>query len=262
MCQEVLDTVRRSCSPDDGAAGVPHQSTGRLLASCLPWADGTGRPWPGWTRLPRAAPFVLLYLAVSWLLFVPAAERVPGNYVIDQGRVRPFLYHIPDLSQDLPGAAGSLVTAPWLNHNAVQLVYVTVLLLMYGVIFEAKEGTRATVLLFFGTTLAGAIAGGILLHALYPEVLDTPLLARAWERTWSGGSAGCFGLMGALAARARSPWPLLGLFLVWELNVGWWYLRGYTPALHLTALLAGFLVTRYAVPRREHGAVQRPAPPR
>ena len=247
------------------SSAVPERRFRRLpgwLAAYLPWTDGTGRPWRGWARLPLAAPFVLGYLVLSWVLFVPAASRTNGKYAIDQVRADAFLYHIPDLSRDPLRAARSLLTAPFLNHDSVQLVYVTILLLLFGVIFEAKEGTRATVLLFFGTTLAGAIAGGILLHALYPEVLDTPLLARAWERTWSGGSAGCFGLMGALAARARSPWPLLGLFLVWELNVGWWYLRGYTPALHLTALLAGFLVTRYAVPRREHGAVQRPAPPR
>ena len=246
------------------SSAVPERQVRRLpgwLAPYLPWTDGTGRPWRGWARLPLASPFVLLYLALSWVLFVPAASRTNGKYAIDQVRADAFLYHIPDLSRDVPRAARSLLTAPFLNHDSVQLIYVTILLLLFGVIFEAKEGTRTTVLLFFGTTLAGAIVAGVLLHVVYPEVLDTPLLARAWERTWSGGSAGCFGLMGALAARARSPWPLLGLFLVWELNVGWWYLRGYTPALHLTALLVGFLVMRYAVPRPVHGAGRRPAPP-
>ncbi len=219
----------------------------RSLAACLPWTDGGGRAWRGWTRLPLLTPFVPLYLIASWILFLPGAEPVPGNYVIDPEPVRPFLYHIPDLSRDFPRALGTLVTAPWLNHNAVQLVYVTVLLLLFGVVFEAKEGTRTTIALFFGTTFAGALAAGLLLHLLYPQVVDNAFMARAWDRTWSGGSAGCFGLMGALAARARVCWPVLALFVLWEVNVVVWYLREYTPAFHLTALVVGFLILRYAV---------------
>jgi len=188
---------------------------------------------------------VPVYLAVSWLLFLPAARPGQGNYVIDTERVRPLLYSIPDLSRDPLGAFAASATAPWLNHNVVQLVYVTALLLLAGFLFEAHEGTARTAAIFFGTTAVGAVTAGLLLHALYPELWATPFAERAWERTWSGGSAGCFGLMGALAARARVPWPLFALFLIWELNVGYWYLRGYTPAFHLTALLVGFLVARY-----------------
>jgi hypothetical protein len=92
------------------------------------------------------------------------------------------------------------------------------------------------------------VIAGVLLHLLYPEVLDNAFLAHAWERTWSGGSAGCFGLMGAIAARARRPWVLLGLFAAWEINVVVWYLRQYTPAFHLSALATGFVALRYAGP--------------
>jgi hypothetical protein len=189
-------------------------------------------------------------LVVSWGLFLPAARRVPGNYVIDTGKVDRFLYHIPDIGRNLPKAVGSLLTAPWLNHNFVQLVYVTALLLLFGVPFEAREGTGRTVAIFFGSTFVAALVAGLLLEAVYPAVWDTPFLQHAWERTWSGGSAGSFGLMGALAARARVPWLLLGGFALWEVNVVWWYLREYTPAFHLPALVVGFLVARYAMPAR------------
>ncbi len=230
-------------------AATPSARTGSG-PTWLPWTDGTGRLWPGWTRLPRAAPSVLVYLVLSWALFLPAAERTKGNYTIDQDRVLAFLYRIPDLSRDFPRALRSLATAPFLNHNAVQLVYVTVLLLLIGLVFETKEGTPRTIGLFFGTSFAGALGAGLLLHIIYPELLDNGFLDHAWERTWSGGSAGAFGLMGALAARARMPWLLLALFVAWELNVVLWYLREFTPAFHLTALLVGYLVTRYALPPR------------
>lgn len=237
----------------------------RRLALILPWTDGVGRPWRGWKRLPLAAPFVLGYLAVTWALFLLTARYsatgpYAGKFAIDEARFDALLYHIPDLSRDLPRALGSLVTAPFLNHDHVQLVYVTILLLLFGVVFEAREGTRRTLALFFGTTLAGAIVAGGLLHLIYPAILDLPILATAWSRTWSGGSAACFGLMGALAARARVPWPLLGLFALWEINVAVWYLRSYTPAFHLTALVTGFLVMRYVLMRARVRRAGRAAP--
>ena len=224
--------------------GHPPRSRWVGITPYLPWTDGTGRCWPAWRRLPRAAPFVLLYLVVSWALFIPLAWQSGGS-AIDQERVRVHLYAIPDLSVRPLAVLRALLTAPFLNHNNVQLVYVTVLLLAFGVTFEVREGTLRTALIFFATTWVGAIVAGVLLHALYPEPLDYDLLRRAWERTWSGGSAGCFGLLGAVAGRARRPLPLLLLFVLWELNVAVWYLKHYTPAFHLTALVAGFLATRH-----------------
>ena len=191
------------------------------------------------------APFVLLYIAVSWALYLPLADPENARRTIDRDRVDAFVYHIPHLTEDFPRVVRSLATAIFLNHNLVQLRYVTVLLLLFGIVFELREGTRRTALLFAGTTYAGAIVAGVLLHVIYPDIVDNAFLARAWERTWSGGSAGCFGLMGALAARAPRPWLLLGIFILWEVNVAWWYLKEYTPAFHLTALFTGFLVTRY-----------------
>ena len=233
-------------------AGMDRGAIGRSgwwgrVAPFLPWTDGTGRRRRGWAALLRMAPFVPLYLLASWLLFVPNAERTPGNYSIDQDRVDRFLYHIPDLSDDFWRALSTVATAPWLNHNLVQLVYVTILLLIFGVAFEAREGTARTVAVFFGTAFVGAVGAGVLLHLLYPEVWDSAFTRKAWERTWSGGSAGAFGVMGAFAARARRPWPLFALFVLWEVNVVVWYLREYTPAFHLTALVTGFLATRYGL---------------
>lgn len=232
-----------------GAHSADNSALSRI-ARYLPWTDGTGRPWPGVRRLPMAAPFTLLYLIASWLLFIRFARRRGGDYAIDQEALRPFLYAIPDLTERPARVLRAFATAPFLNHNDVQLVYVTVLLLLFGVVFEAKEGTRRTVLIFLGTTWLGALVAGALVHLLYPELLDNAVLQKAWGRTWSGGSAGCYGIMGALAGRARRPWALLFLMVLWEVNVVLWYLKHLTPAFHMTALAAGFAVTRYLlVPR-------------
>lgn len=229
---------------------VNRMSIRTWLAPWLPWTDGTGRRLRGWPQVPRMAPFALFYLVVSWMLFIPAAELRNGKYWIDEEAVDHLLYHIPDLSQDFPRAMRSLVTAPWLNHDSLQLVYVTALLLLFGMIFELREGTVRTILVFFGTTFVSAVAGGLILRVIYPALWNIWVLENAWNRSWSGGSVGCFGLMGAIAGRARRPALLLAVFVLWEAFIWWVNLRNYTSVFHMTALTAGFFTSRYVLPAR------------
>jgi membrane associated rhomboid family serine protease len=194
---------------------------------------------------PAETPFVALYLVVSWAIYLPLVRPRGGRFSVDKGPFEDLLYAIPDLSEDRLGVLRSLAASPFLNHNLLQLLYVTSLLFLFGAAVERDLGARRTALFFFGTTLAGAIVAGLLLHLIYPDLSARPIFVRAWEKTWSGGSAGCFGLMGVLAARSPRPGRLLVLFVAWELVVLLAYLRNYTSAFHLIALATGFLVTRY-----------------
>ena len=222
-----------------------------------------GGGWKTWLARLTIAPVSLLYVIVMWALFLPLAHQGDGKYDIDLEKVSPFVYRIPDLSVDFPRAARALATAPFLNHDSVQLVYITILVLLFGVIFEAREGSRRTALFFVVGLVSGAFGAGILLHLLYPEITSAPMYAYAWERTWSGGSAGCFGVIGALAARSRRPWLFLGLAVLWDLNwpylrvlasgsggpqfdLVWWHVpHSFTSAFHLIALAVGYVVARF-----------------
>ncbi|HEV2066483.1 MAG TPA: hypothetical protein VGR08_06590 [Thermomicrobiales bacterium] len=227
-----------------------HSPVRHRLAPYVPWTEATGRRWRGWMRLPLMAPFALGYIAASYAVFIPAAERRNGKYWIDEEAVGHLLLHIPDLSRDLPQAIRSLVIAPWLNHDSLQLIYVTALLLIFGIIFEVREGTLRAIAIFFGTTFVSTVVAGAILHAIYPNVWDIWVLENAWHRSWSGGSAGCFGLMGAIAGRTRRPGLLLAIFILWEAFIWWVNLRNYTSVFHLSALAAGFIATRYLLPPR------------
>lgn len=215
------------------------------LAPYLPWRQVPGRAWPAWHRVPLRAPATLGYLLASWALFLWLGEPgIKGWWGLDTVRYEAFLYEIPDLSRAPLEALASLGTAPFLNHDHVQLIYVTFLLGLFGLPFEVREGTGRAAVVFAVTGLVGALVAGIALHGLVAIWPDVGFIEHAWERTWSGGSVGAFGLMGALAARARRPAPVFGFFVFWELNVGVWELRSYTPAFHLTALVTGFLLAR------------------
>ncbi|MBA2468816.1 MAG: rhomboid family intramembrane serine protease [Chloroflexia bacterium] len=225
-----------------------HTPSSHPLARFSPWTDGTGCPWRGWKRLPAMIPFVIGYILVAWIVFIPAAERRGRHYWIDDDAVGHLLFQVPDLTGDPPRAILSIVTGPWINHDSLQLMYVTALLLIFGAQFELREGTLRIVIVFFGTSFVAALFSGFLLHLIYPHVWDTRFFEIAWNRNWTGGSAGCFGLLGAFAARARKPGLLLALFVAWECFIWWVNLRNYTSVFHFSAMATGFLATRLFLP--------------
>ena len=219
------------------------------IAPFLPWTDGTGRRWRGLTRLPAMIPFIPVYIIVAWTRFILAAEkRDDGLYWIDDDAVSHLVFHVPELTDDPLIALRSLITGIWLNHDSLQLIYVTALLLTFGAVFELHEGTLRMVLLFFGTSFAAALLNGLVLHLVYPDVWNIRMFEVAWNRSWMGGSAGCFGILGAVAARARRPGPLLVIFIGWECAVWWVNLRNYTSAFHFAALATGYIATRMFIP--------------
>ncbi len=225
------------------------------LNRLTPWGDGSGRPLRRPWHLPWRAPFVLVYLGVSWFIFFlvlsPQPVADPGVVLnIPRTQIEGLYFHIPDLVHAPHRAFLTAFTAPLVNVHLVQLVYVTLLLVIFGLVFEVREGTLRLVLLFIGTSALGALVAALVHAIVYPGLVDHAILEQARRMAWTGGSAGAFGLMGAFAARARRGWPLMALFVVWEINVGWWYLESYTPAFHLSALLAGFLLTRHRIPQK------------
>lgn|GEM_PF-118514 len=217
------------------------------LGAFLPWRDAQGFPRPRPPRWARRFPATLTYALATTILFVvfwkqygALSENAPAWLV------RLFVYRIPELFTNVPLTLLHFVTGVWVNWHIVQLVYVLVLLALFGMWFEVREGTRRAVLVFYATSLTAGVVAGLALYAIR-AFASAPWIDAAWTQAWTGGSAGAFGLMGATAARARRPWLLLVLFGFWELNVGYWWLRSYTPAFHITAMLTGFLLARYAL---------------
>lgn len=208
-----------------------------------PWHPGSKTALAGWLR---AHPFVSIYLGVTWSgsLLIPVPKTGEGSLLY---------FYIPNLGDDLPRALFSLLTAPWLNVGRVQLVYVTILLLTFGARMERDQGTVRTAAVFFVTTFLAAVGAGAGLHLLYPEIWDNSSLRFSWSRAWGGGSAGAFGILGALAASSRRPARMLALAAAWEAFVWAVNLLSYTVAFHYIALASGFLLAR-AVPIRPRAA--------
>ncbi len=191
----------------------------------------------------RAIPLVVpVYLLAAWPAFLLTHENAWVHANLG--------YRIPDLTGAPLRALGTFVTAPLFNHAWDQLIYATVLLVLFGLFTEWQVGIRRTAIAFVSTQLAAAMVAGTALHLIYPAISDADLFEEAWNRTYTGASAGAVGLYGLFATRRRWPLAFLLAFVTWELAVWWVYLENYTPAFHLTALFTGFCLGTWAWPLR------------
>jgi membrane associated rhomboid family serine protease len=205
-------------------------------------------------QLLKVAPFIVGFIVLSWVLTIVVSKP-------DYGYESRFFFHIPDVTRDFEKSFSSLFTAPFLNRGPQQILYVTVILLSFGVLIESREGSRRTAFLFFVSAGTGALFAAIILHIIYPGMINHPALSEAWSGAWSGGRAGAFGLAGAFAARRQRAWYWMAFFILWESLVATFRLRNYTPAFHFGALFAGFLITRYLLRPRELESIERASSP-
>ena len=190
--------------------------------------------------------FVPLYLAFAWPAWALADHWA--------GFLSAVSFRVPELGDEPAKAISTILVAPFFNHSLDQLVYTTAFLLLFGLRVEAQIGPARTFVAFMGTTFAAAVIGSAFLHAVYPDVFERDPFAQAWNREYSGGSAGALGLAGVFAALSARPLLWLAAFVAWELGLGYFYLENFTPGFHIAALLTGFVATAAA---RRSAAVAR-----
>lgn len=211
------------------------RSVSRHLRTAL--GNGTGRSLP---------PVICWYLLIIWGIFVVVAAI---DFESRRELADSFGYRIDDLASDLPRALALIPIAPFVNVGVLQVLYVTAVLATLGPRLVEREGSVRTAAVFLGTGILAALIAGLALHVVDGRWLSHPIFDEAWVRSWNGGSAGCYGLAGFLASRSQRPWLLLVTVLCWELGLSLGYLRSYTPAFHVSALVIGFSAGRLIQPR-------------
>lgn len=209
------------------------------LRELLPWR-GIPSPLTAWKRAPATLSYAL-GTSLLFLSYVVAFGRDRG--AVPRALYRFFVFEVPALFTDPLRTAVNLLTSVWPTYHPIQLVYVLALLFLFVAPFEAREGSRRTVLVFYASSILGGIGASVILHGI--RAFGTaPWIEQAWDDAWVGGSSGCFGVLGAMAARAPRPWAAVLIVLLWEANVEWWHLRNYTPVFHLLAFAVGFGMMR------------------
>jgi hypothetical protein len=149
--------------------------------------------------VPATMPWiVLVVLPPAWLTALTLERDL---YDTDN----PLYYRIPNITRDPVALVLNLTITPLINTETDQVMLITVLIVAFGTAVERRFGAGASLGIFWGTSAAGALVGGLLLHLLYPLFPEVAVFESGWNRVFNGASAGGFGLMGAFAATAHRP---------------------------------------------------------
>jgi hypothetical protein len=195
--------------------------------------------WSSRSLLRRVPWAVVILLIPSWISYGLIDERD------DYDTENLLYYYVPDITEDQLALVVAILITPVINTEGDQILLVTGLIGIFGTMINRKLGTPWTLAIFWGTTTAGALMGGILLHFLHPHFAHYEPIREGMERVFNGGSAGGFGFVGAYAATGR--WTMLwgAVFLAWEPTFWATISRDYTSVFHLIAFLTGFGTMRF-----------------
>lgn len=187
-------------------------------------------------------PFVTGFLVTAWVAFL-SLVRQNGWIAPD---LRAHIGYIPAqwTANPIQGFISANVGIV-VQHSWGQIIYISLILLIFGTLYELREGTLRTIIVFYGASVAGIAT--LTFVVLTTSVSD----AYAWSQhvsqtSWSGASVGCFGLLGAYLATHARPWWFVGAWAVYEIALEWTLVPGLAVAMHIVGFLFGFTVSRIA----------------
>lgn len=185
----------------------------------------------------RRVPWIVwAILLPSWIFFLATGERATH----DTEQI--LFFYVPDLVEGPLRVIPNLTVTPWVNTETDQILLITGLVGIFGTLVERRVGGLPTLAIFWITSAAGAVFGGLLWHLLHPLFPDFHPIANAELRVFNGASAGAFGLMAAYAALSPRPWIVVGLFVVWEPTFWYFISEDYTSVIHIIAFATGFFM--------------------
>ena len=139
-------------------------------------------------------------------------------------------------------------------HNGIDhILFVTIVgFIVIAQSFEAQNSSRATLFLFFSSMAFVCIFMGFIINWGYSNWPQIDYYSFAIERSWMGGSAGFFGVFGALTHNCRNKWIVPLIVVLFEsINL---FLLGIDPQIstaHILATIYGLIVWGFWIKRKK-----------
>lgn len=204
----------------------------------------------------KSRPFSIFYLSSIWALVAMldfgSTRNCTGTwqlaFICDQA------IWIDTMISDPMSFFLSLFTAPWFHNGIDHILLVTIAgFLIIVPSFEVHYGPVATAILFFFlVVITTTFIGGCfnLANIWWPE---NEFVSFVYGRNWMGGSAGFYGIYGALLQKSKK--PLTGLLIVacWETFSNQVFgISSQINLMHMTAATFGFLTWGYWLRRQKN----------
>ena len=219
--------------------------TKRLIPYQWPWTDNQGNLYPSIGTWAASRKFSLLYIIASVMIVAglgfASRSNCDGpwqivfqcNWTMWMGQFHSDFWHF----------LLTCFTTAWFHNDLPHILFVAFFGFMFPVqSFEVQHGTKMTVILYFAIYLYIGLSLGACSHLLKFFVGETEFVIQIFKRSWMGGSAGIFGIIGAMANWSKKTWFLLALIVLFE--VFSYNILGnniYISIVHLNSTFFGFL---------------------
>lgn len=216
-----------------------------LIAFLLPWRSKSNTNLT-FFEFVKSRAFSISYLAIIWMLVALldfGSTRNCGptwqlDFICNQS-----IWMLKIYTEPINFVFNTFTST--LFHNGLDhILFVTIVgFIIIAQSFEAHNSNLATLLIFFSSMSFVGILMGFIINWGYSNWPEIEYYAFAVERSWMGGSAGFFGIFGALSHNSRKKW-LIPLIVISFESVNF-FILGIDPQIttgHLIATFYGFTV--------------------
>jgi hypothetical protein len=222
-----------------------HKKKLPIIAFLLPWRSKSNTNLTFFEFIKSRA-FTISYLAIIWILVVLLDFGSTRNcgptwqlaFICEHSVWMLKMYTEPI------NFVFSMFTATLFHNGLDHILFVTIIgFIFIAQSFEAHNSSLATLFLFFSSFAFVGILMGFIINWGYSNWPEIDYYTFAVERSWMGGSAGFFGIFGALSHNCRKKWLIPFIVILFEsIN---FFILSIDPQIstgHMIATFFGFTV--------------------
>lgn len=150
----------------------------------------------------------------------------------------------------------SFFTATFFHNGLDHILFVTVVgFLIIVQAFEVRNGTLPAIIIFFTSMVFICTLMGFLINWGFTHWPEISFFDLGMKRSWMGGSAGAFGVFGALSHNSRQRWITFIIIGIFEtINLTFYGINLQISVIHTLCAIYGFTVWGIWLNRKKENA--------
>ena len=208
-----------------------------LIPIVLPWKNSKGNSI-NLLQAYLSRFFTYNFLIIIWIIWYFLVEMSSTECITPNQKVgcsaaiwhenikQPILYFI------------SFFSSPFFYNSSQHIRFTTITFLIFVQSFEAKVGTKNTILVFFCTIISIGLLGGLVSNIGFYLFPESSIFSNMLERNWMGASSGFMGIIGSMGHHSKFKLALPGGVILFE---SWnYFINGISLTISITHIISCF----------------------
>jgi len=221
-----------------------------LIPVILPWKNSKGKSL-NLLQTYRSRFFTCNFLIIIWMIWYFLGDMSSTNCITPQEKIgcsaaiwhnnikNPIKYFI------------SFFTSPFFYNSSQHIRFTTITFLIFVQSFEAKVGTKNTILVFFTIIISIGLLGGIVSNVGFYLFPESNIFSNMLERNWMGSSSGFMGIIGSMSHLSKFKLVLPGgviLFESWNFFIN--EISSTISITHIISCLFGYFLGKHLLKQK------------